>query len=177
MRRPSRWRRRCSLPALSRRPLHCRIRFMRPETPVWIRQSACPLYLPCCGGRVRCACSRVSGEGLPERLLLCRCLFDRLRAVLPRYASVAIRRHRACIATPWLEVFGEELDKVRREQADHAPIALQTSHPPGAVASVEAFDQVSFYEAEVALCLKSGQSGGYSSRWGLRSRLTSPPHE
>jgi hypothetical protein len=102
-------------------------------------------------------------------------LLDRLRAVLPGYASAAWRQW-ACVATPWLEILGEKLDKIRREEADHAPVALETAHPPGAIAGIEAFNQVSFYEAKVAFCLFSGQDG-CSSTCGLPSRLTSPPHE
>lgn len=99
--------------------------------------------------------SCVGSEGFPERLRFLGRLLDGLGAVLPRYAP----RHGASVAAPRLEVFREEFDEVGGEEADHAPVALQASHPPRAVAGVEAFDQVSFYEAEVAFGLECGQYG------------------
>jgi hypothetical protein len=53
-----------------------------------------------------------------------------------------------------LVVLAEQFDEVGGKQPDHAPVALQPSHPPGAIAGVEDLDQVAFYEAEVALCLE-----------------------
>jgi hypothetical protein len=62
--------------------------------------------------------------------------------------------HWAGIAVPWLVVFTQELDEVGGKQADHAPVALQATHPPGAIAGVDDLDQVAFYEAEIAFCLQ-----------------------
>ena len=90
----------------------------------------------------------VRGEGLAECLCLLRRVFDGL-------ADGACGGHWARVAAPWLEVLGEQFDEVGGEEADHAPVALQTAHPPRAIARVEALDQVSFYEAEVAFRLQS----------------------
>jgi hypothetical protein len=67
-----------------------------------------------------------------------------------------LSRHIAAAAAspgPWLVVFAEELDEVGWEQPNHAPIALQPSHPPRAIAGVEHFNQVAFNETQIALCL------------------------
>lgn len=100
---------------------------------------------------VGCRSSCVGREGLSERFRFLRRLLDGLCAVLSRYAPCA--RHWACVATPWLEVLGQQFDEVGGKQPDHAPVALQATHPPRSIAGVEAFDQVSFYEAEVAFGL------------------------
>jgi hypothetical protein len=105
--------------------------------------------------RVGCCRSCVGREGLPERFRLLRRLLDGLRAVLPRDGPPA--GHRARVAVPRLEVLGQQLDEVGGKQPDHAPVALQSPHPPRAVAGVEAFDQVSLYEAQVAFGLLQGQ--------------------
>lgn len=93
----------------------------------------------------------VGSEGLSERLRLLGGLFDGLAAVLSGDGPGA--GYGARVATPWLEVFGQQLDEVGGKQADHAPVSLQSSHPPRTVAGVEAFDEVSFYEAEIAFGL------------------------
>lgn len=63
------------------------------------------------------------------------------------------RAHGADIAVPWLKIFAEQLDEIGRKQSNHAPVPLQSTHPPRAIAGIEDLDQVAFYETEVALCL------------------------
>ena len=161
------------LPALGRRPLHGRVRLvLRAQAAVGTRRdAACLLDLARGGGGVGGLRGGVGGEGLPEGLRLLRCLLDGLAE-----ASCG-GGHGARVAAPGLEVFGEQLDEVGGEEPDHAPVALQAAHPPRAIAGVEALDQVSFYEAEVAFCLRwSGQRDMILSvRWCVP--LTSPPHE
>lgn len=132
---------------------------MRPQAAIRIRRqpSRLLLYLPCSGCWVRGLGRGVCGEGLPKHALaLLRRLLHRLRAVLARYAPGTILRcQRACIARPRLEVIGEQLDEVGREQADHAPIPLQPAHPPRAIAGIETFDEVAFDKSEVAFSLSS----------------------
>lgn len=97
------------------------------------------------------------------------------RSVLARDAACAAR-HGAWPAVPWLVVLAEQLDKVGGEQADHAPVALQPSHPPGTVARVEHFDQVAFYEPEIALGLRAAPSDYMQMQKQTRrcSRVDSP---
>jgi hypothetical protein len=103
------------------------------------------------GRWIRGAGSCISCKGLPEhalRLLRRRLGHRLLRAVLPRHAPSA------AAPGPWLVVLAEQLDEVGGKQPDHAPVALQPSHPPGAIAGIEDLDQVAFYETEVTLCLE-----------------------
>jgi hypothetical protein len=130
------------------------------------------LDLARCRRRVGCCRGGIGREGLPERLRLLRHLLGGLRAVLSGYAPRA--GHRTRVAAPWLEVLGQQLDKVGGKQADHATVALESPHPPRAIAGVEAFDQVSLYEAQVAFGLVQGQR---TAARVVLVPLTSPPHE
>lgn len=169
-----RWRYLQAFAALSRVSLHGREGLRRLRG---LRSRALPQPLARGSSWVRGACSRVSCEGLPEHalLLLRHRLGLRLGAVLARDGLGAP----VAIAAPWLVVFAEQLDKVAREQPNHAPVALQPSHPPRAIAGVEHLDQVALYESEVALSLQRRNGGQGSCRHtkGLPSQLTSPPHE
>jgi hypothetical protein len=126
------WCRRWSFATLRRRPLHRRVRGLRLQTAIGRRHSSRCLesFSRCCSW-VRSGSSCISCEGLPEHALrLLRRWFYRLYCtVLPRYDASGAA-HWAGVATPWLIVFAEELDKVRWEQPNHAPVALQSSHPP-----------------------------------------------
>jgi hypothetical protein len=104
--------------------------------------------------RIRGACSCISRERFPEHALgfLWRRLGLFQCAVVARWVGRA--DHGAGVAIPWLVVFTQELDEIRGEQADHAPVALQPAHPPGAIAGVDDLDQVAFYKSEIAFCLQ-----------------------
>ena len=103
---------------------------MRLETAIVGQPATGLFYLSRSSGRVGCAGGGVGGEGFPERLLLLWCLLDRLGAVLARYGGASVVCHGTRVAAPWLVVFGEQFDKVGGKQSDHAPVALQATHPP-----------------------------------------------
>jgi hypothetical protein len=77
-----------------------------------------------------------------------------------------------------LEILGQQFDEVGGKKANHAPVPLQSPHPPRAISRVEAFYQVAFNESEVAFRLEVGWLGTPKKQTcGLPSSLTSPPHE
>ena len=54
-----------------------------------------------------------------------------------------------------LKALVQHLDKITGKHANRSWIASQSSHPPQSVARVQRFDQVSFYESEIAFCLSA----------------------
>lgn len=52
-----------------------------------------------------------------------------------------------------LETLIEDLYKVGRKQADHAFVAAQPAHPPGAITGVQALDEIALDEAKILLPL------------------------
>lgn len=74
-------------------------------------------------------------------------------------------RERADGAVHRAEVVGEHLDEVGGKQADHAPISSQPARPPGAVAGVEAFDEVALDEAQVSFRLAAIGIDGPAPAW------------
>ena len=84
-----------------------------------------------------------------------------------------------CTADPLrrLKRFVKDLDKVGGEQSDHAFVAAQTAHPPGAIAGVQALDEIALDEAQILFRLWYGISMVQSLVDSGRVSGTSPPHE
>lgn len=144
-----------SLSALRRRSLHRRVRLVRrPQTAP--KRATLFLHFSFCRSRIRCTGRRISRERFSKHALaFLRRLHLRLRAVLSRYCPSTGKR--TGIAGPRLEAFVQDLDKIGGKEADHAPVALQTPHPPRSVASIETFNEIALDKAQVTFRLESSE--------------------
>lgn len=68
-----------------------------------------------------------------------------------------LRRHRSAM---WNEVLVQNLDKIGREEANHAPVTAQTTHPPQAISSVQTLNEITLNETQIVACFSSPRVDG-----------------
>ena len=69
------------------------------------------------------------------------------------------------------EILAQHLDKIRREQARHAPVTPQSTHPPLSIPSIQVLDQIPLHESQVLFCFSSPRVDGSTPARMSRGKL------
>ena len=69
------------------------------------------------------------------------------------------------------KIIPKYFDKIRRKQSNHPTVATQSARPPRPVASIEAFNQITFHEPQISFCFSTPRVYSSTPAWKFCGKL------